>query len=82
MSKYNRPFSELQLIGNCRFDLIERILQLERNNVMNSQYHRRENIEINPIPESLEDDIFEENVCKALFLVLMLLQKISNSAIS
>ena len=32
----------------------------------NSQYHRRETIEINAVPESLEDKILEENVCKAL----------------
>ena len=34
----------------------------------NSQYHRRETIEINPVPESLGDDILEENVYKALSL--------------
>ena len=34
----------------------------------NSQYHRRETIKINPVPESLEDEILEENVRKALSL--------------
>ena len=36
--------------------------------VANSQYHRRETIEINPVLESLGDDILEENVYKALSL--------------
>ena len=34
----------------------------------NSQYHRRETIETNPVPESLGDEILEENACKALSL--------------
>ena len=34
----------------------------------NSQNHRRETIEINPVPESLGDEILEEDVCKALSL--------------
>ena len=41
---------------------------MEKNAVTNSEYHRRETIEINPVPESLEDEILEENVCKALSL--------------
>ena len=32
----------------------------------NTQYHRRETIEINSVPESLEGETLEENVCKAL----------------
>ena len=32
----------------------------------NTQYHRRETIEINSVPESLEDETLEENVWKAL----------------
>ena len=44
------------------------MIQLEKNAVKNSQYHRRETIKINPVPESLEDEILEENICKALSL--------------
>ena len=33
-----------------------------------SQYHGRETLEINPVPESLGNEILEENVCKALSL--------------
>ena len=34
----------------------------------NSQYHRRKTIEKNSAPESLGDQILEENVCKVLSL--------------
>ena len=44
------------------------MIQLEKNAVKNSQYHRRETIKINNVPESLEDEILEENICKALSL--------------
>ena len=68
MSKHDKVYSELQISRNCNNHLLQRIIQLERNAVTNSQYHRRETIEINPVPESLEDEILEENVCKALSL--------------
>ena len=68
VSKHDKIYSELQISRNCNNHLLQRIIQLERNAVTNSQYHRRETIEINPVPESLEDEILEENVCKALSL--------------
>ena len=34
----------------------------------NSQYHRRNTLQINPVPESLGDEHLEENACKALSL--------------
>ena len=58
----------MQISRNCNSHLLQRIIQLERNAVANSHYHRRETTEINPVPESLKDEILEENVCKALFL--------------
>ena len=39
---------------------------MERNAVTNSQYSRRETIELNPAPAEITDDILEENICKAL----------------
>ena len=36
--------------------------------VTNSQNRRRETLEVNPVPESLEDEILVENNCKALSL--------------
>ena len=34
----------------------------------NSQYSRRETIELNPVPPDIIEDILEENICKALSL--------------
>ena len=68
VSKHEKVYSELQISRNCNNHLLQRIIQLERNVIANSQYHRRETIEINPVPESLGNEILEENVCKALSL--------------
>ena len=46
--------------------LLARIIQLERNAVTNSQYSRREAIELNPVPADITEDVLEENICKAL----------------
>ena len=34
----------------------------------NSQYHRRETLEVNPVTESLEDETLEETVFESLSL--------------
>ena len=34
----------------------------------NSQYSRRETIELNPVPADITEDVLEENICKALSL--------------
>ena len=60
--------SELAVSKNCNRLLSERIIQLERNAVSNAQYHRRESIEINPVPASISNEELEVNVCKALSL--------------
>ena len=44
------------------------MFQLKRNAVKNAQYHRHESLEINLVPASIVDDIFESSVCKALSL--------------
>ena len=36
--------------------------------VTNSQNRRRDTLEVNPVPESLENEILVENNCKALSL--------------
>ena len=41
---------------------------MERNAVSNAQYHRRESLEINPVPASISDDVLENSVCRALSL--------------
>ena len=61
------PF-ELAVSKNCNQLLSEQIIQLERNAVNNAQYHRRESIEINPVPASISNEELEDNVCKALSL--------------
>ena len=48
--------------------LSERIIQLERNAVNNAQYHRRESIEVSPVPASIGDEELEDSICKALSL--------------
>ena len=53
VSKHDKIYSELQISRNCNNHLLQRIIQLERNAMTNSQYHRKETIEINPVPESL-----------------------------
>ena len=46
--------------------LLTRIIQLERNAVTNSQYSRRETIELNPVPAKIHEDVLEDIICKAL----------------
>ena len=53
VSKHDKVYSELQILRNCNNHLLQRIIQLERNAVTNSQNHRRETLEKGPIPESL-----------------------------
>ena len=69
MSKYDNVNSELQQSKKFNSDLLIRIIiQLERNAVTNSQYSRRETIELNPVPADITEDVLEENICKALSL--------------
>ena len=65
--KYEALHSELKITQNCNSLLLEHVYQQERNSVSNSQYHRRE-IEINPVPSSIRDNVLKENVCRALCL--------------
>ena len=60
--------SDLAITRNCNRLLTERVVQLERNAVTNAQYHRRESVEVNPIPPSISDEELELNICKALSL--------------
>ena len=47
--------------------LLNRIIQLDRNAVTNSQYSRRETIEVNHVHAEIQD-VLEASVCKALSL--------------
>ena len=67
-NKYEALHSELKITQNCNSLLLERVYQLERNAVSNSQYHRRETLEINPVPSAIQDNVLEETVCQVLSL--------------
>ena len=60
--------SNLSISKRCNELLLERITQLERNNLSNAQYNRRETLEINPVPSGIADDVLEQSVCQALSL--------------
>ena len=68
LRRYEILNSELTVSKNCNRLLTERIVQLERNAVSNAQYHRRESLEINPVPASTGDDVLQNSVCRALSL--------------
>ena len=44
------------------------IIQLECNAVTNSQYSRRETIELNPVSAEIHEDVLEDSICKVLSL--------------
>ena len=67
-SKYDKVYSELQQCKSFNSHLLNRIIQLECNTVTNSQYSRRETIEVNPVPAEIQVDVLEASVCKALSL--------------
>ena len=68
LSKYDNVSSELQQCKKFNSHLLTRIIQLECNAVTNSQYSRRETIELNPVPADITEDVLEENICKAFSL--------------
>ena len=60
--------SNLSITRRCNDLLLERITQLERNNLNNAQYNRRETLEIKPVPYDITDDVLEQSVSQALSL--------------
>ena len=60
--------SDLAIKRNYNRFLTKRVIQLERNEVTNAQYHRRESVEVNPVPPSISDEELEMNIWKALSL--------------
>ena len=65
-SKYDKVYSALQQCKSFNSHLLTRIIQLEHNAVTNSQYSRRETIELNPVPAEIH--VLEESICKVLSL--------------
>ena len=62
--RFNNFEAEYQMVNL----LLERITQLECNNLNNAQYNRRETLEINPVPSDIADDVLEQSVCQVLSL--------------
>ena len=60
--------SDIAITKNCNRLLTEGVVQLETNAFTNAQYHRRESVEVNPVPPSISDEELEMNICKALSL--------------
>ena len=67
-AKYEIVNSNLSISRRCDEFLIERMTQLERNNLNNDQYNRRETLEINPMSSHIRGDLLEQSVCQALSL--------------
>ena len=67
-AKYEIVNSNLSISRRCDEFLIERMTQLERNNLNNDQYNRRETLEINPMSSHIRDDLLEQSVRQALSL--------------
>ena len=67
-AKYEMVNSNLSITRRCNDLLLEFITQLERNNLNDAQYNRRETLEINPAPSNIADDVLEQSVCQALSL--------------
>ena len=67
-AKYEMVNSNLLITRPCNELLLECITQLEHNNLNNTQYNRRETLEINPVPSDIANDILEQSVCQALSL--------------
>ena len=67
-SKYENVNSNLSISRCCNDLLLEHITQLEHNNLNNTQYHRRETLEINPVPSDIVDDVLEQFVYPELSL--------------
>ena len=63
LSKYDTVNSELQQCKKFNSHLLTQIAQLEHNAVRNSQYSRRETIELKTVLVDITEDVLEENVC-------------------
>ena len=67
-AKYEMVSSNLLISRDCNEILLERITQLEHNNLNNAQCNRRETLKINPVPSDIVDDVLEQCVCQVLSL--------------
>ena len=68
LEKYAQVESELAVSKTCMKLLSKQIETLQRNTLDSSQYLWTEIIEINPVPEDIQDMQLEESICQALSL--------------
>ena len=54
----------------CSTLLCSCIIQLEKNAASNAQYHRRETLELNPVPQDIHNNVLEDTIYKALLLTV------------
>ena len=66
LEKYTRVESELKVSKNCMKRLSKQIETLQRNALGSSQNLRREMLEINPVPEDIQNTQLEGSICQAL----------------
>ena len=60
--------SDVAITRNCNILLTKKVVHLERNAFINAQYHRRESVEVNPVPPWVNDEELELKICKAFSL--------------
>ena len=63
--KYKELKSDLVVNRICNSLLYSSILQIEKNAVINIQYHSRETLELNPVPQEFQGNVLEDTICKA-----------------
>ena len=68
LEKFVRVESELEVSKTHTKLLSKQIETLQRNALDSSQYLRRELIEINPVPEDIQDTQLDKSICQALSL--------------
>ena len=68
VGKYEKLQSELVISKNFNSSLVNCIINLERNALSNAQYIRREMLETNLVPHSINNVDLEEKDCEALSL--------------
>ena len=65
---YQELKSDLVVPRKCNSLLYSRIAQLEKNAASNAQYHRRETLKLNSMPQDIHNNVQEDAICKALSL--------------
>ena len=81
MTKIDMLEASLSISKNVNSLLMERIINLEKSVINNSQYLRKECLELNAIPDTVEDNALEKTVCEALSLTGTTVQPSSLEAV-